>query len=265
MAETETQGSWYQTGFKARLKEEERIANLVRPNRAWMPKGVKKEYIFLDDDPFTVHEHNYYMDGNWKNWLTCARGVYDDPLCCQKLGVKRRRFTGFFTVVDCSEWKDGNGNTHQYELIYYPALNKGLKLLEDRKESNGSLVGAVMVCQRLEDQSPGGGDDIQFKRMADLKKLFDVVQFRGKKLKDIIAAANRDPKEADFYRKRFQAEPDSEGKFAMELRPFNYMELLKPRSPKEMKELIGSYVAPKADGSQSSGEGGEASEDDVPF
>ncbi len=232
-----------------------------------MPKGVKKEYIFIDDDPFTISEHQYFADGSWKNWLTCARGVYDDPMCCAKLGVKKRSFVGYLTAVDCSEWQDNQGNKHQYELLFFRGTGKALKILESRKEDHGSLVGAVMSVQRLEDKSPGCGDDFTFKRMADLSRLIEVVSFRGKKLKDIIAGANRDPAEAERYRNRFQAEPDSEGKFPMEIRPFNYMELLKPKSPKEMKELIGSYVAPKGDSDGGAGghESSESGEDDVPF
>ena len=254
--------NWYSTGFESAKAEEQRRASAMMSRRFWMPKGSKKSVVFVDDDPFTIYEHQYQRDGNWKNWVTCSRGIYDEAVCCAKLGEKSRRWVGYFTVVDLSEWKDNKGNIRKNELVFFAAPLNVLKILESRKADNGgTLVGAMITIQRIGDSGAAVGNDFVVQKVGDLDKLAPEVAWRGKKLKDIINLANNDPAEAKSYMQRFQVEPDSDGQLALELNPFNYMELLKPKNQKDMKQILSGLQV------QDDEKGGDdqKDDDDVPF
>jgi len=256
--------NWFSTGFGAAKVEEERRAAATMPRRFWMPKGGKKDIVFVDDDPFTIYEHQYQINGSWKNWMTCARGVYDDAFCCAKLTDRTRRWVGYFTIVDLSEWKDQKGNVRKNEIGLFAAPLNVLKILESRKaDSGGTLVGALITVQRVGDTGAAVGNDFVVKKVGDLDKLAPEVTFRGKRLKDLIQTANANPDEAKQHVKRFQVEAGADGQFKTELRPFRYMELLKPKTQKEMKEILASFRHEDAGKGEEAGtEGGE---DNVPF
>jgi hypothetical protein len=261
---TLAQDAWYSRGFAGVRQQEERQAASIRPNRIWLKKGSKRDFIFVDDEPFTLNEHNYYADGHWKNWMTCAQGIYDETVCCDRLGRKSRHWLGYFTVIDCNEWEDQQGNKHKYEMSLYPAKLTALKILESRRTDLGTLAGAMFSIARIGEKSPGCGDDFNFKKIVDLGKVAEAAMFRGKRLRDLFEAANRDEKEAKILKQRFQVEQE-DGQFPFITPALNYMEILKPKTPKEMKDILRNYRAPENGNDRPQAAGGAGTEDDVPF
>lgn len=262
--------SWYDQGFSGIGDEERRLDESQGPHRLWIPGGASKDVVWVDDDPVCIHEHNPKMNGNYRNWLTCQQGVYDEVVCCQKIGVKGRYYVGYLTAVDCSEWTDQRGNRHQFEMRMVPMKLRSLKKFRRKKEDRGSMVGTMWSMHREDDNAASIGDDWDFQRDIDTEKMFDYVNYRGTKLSELWENAEGDSEAMARVTRVFQIKPDEEGKLPRVIPPFNYMEVLKPKSPKELRLLLGAVQEDEDDNSRrpsgsSGGGGGAAKEDAVPF
>jgi len=199
--------------------------------------------------------------------LTCLQGVYDEVICCQKLGPKSRYYVGYLTAVDCSAWKDQRGNTHQYEMRLVPLKLRSLKKFRRKKEDRGSLVGTLWHLHREDDNAPTIGDDWDFQRDVEMGKLFDLVCYRGKTLVEMWEEAEKDPEAMARVRRVFKIEPDEDGKLPRVIPAFNYFEILQPKQPKDLRLMLGAV---EADDDKKAGGGpkapsGPARQDDVPF
>lgn len=196
--------------------------------------------------------------------MTCGKGFFDDPACCEILGLKTRYWVGYYTVIDCSSWEDSNKHTHQYEICLLGARLTLAKKFKRRKEDKTSLVGCMYKASRDGEKSTGVGDDFDFVRDVDLDKLFSIAQFKGKKLKDLFAKARSNDEEMKTLRNRFAVNFDTDGKLEDGLVPFNYTEVLKPKSPQDIRELLGGYRG-QSSGGGSEATGQTAGQDPVPF
>lgn len=250
--ESEKGRSWYDTGYDGMRKEQDRIDQMSGPRRMWMPPDTSKEIVFLDDDPFCIYEHNPKIGGSWKNWLTCLKGISDNPPCCDKLGERSRYYVGYYTVVDCSEWKDKKGNVYQYELKLLPAKLKTMKKIKRKKEARGSLVGCMFTTTREDKKSPVVGDEFEFKREVDLVKLFQVANFHNKKLPELFAKVTGNADNLERLKRTFQVHVGSDGVVEQKLVPFNYLALLEPMSPASARDFVGGAV--ESSGGESDGE-----------
>lgn len=266
---SENKSSWAKSGFEGLKAEEERLATQYGPNRVWIPPGGSQEWVFVDDTPFCFHEHNPKINGNWKNWLTCLQGVSEDGVpCCEALGAKSRYYTGYFTVVDLSKWTDKKGNVHQYEVKLVGAKLKTLKKLERKKKDRGTLVGSIYKITREDDKSPNCGDDFEFIREADLTKLFDVANYKGKKLPELYAKAADDVVQMNVLKKTFNLSID-DGKIVPKIPSFNYFNLFEPKDAKTVKSMLaGVQVEGFEDGEgggKAAGAAAGGADEDVPF
>jgi hypothetical protein len=251
-------------------KEQQRLDSQGGPGRLWIPQGQKKDVVWVDDDPFCIHEHNPKMGGNYRNWMTCLRGAYEDATCCQILGPNSRYYCGYVTAVDCSEWTDNRGNKHQYEMRLVQLKMKTLKKFRRKKEDKGSLVGTMWELLREDDRSPTCGDEWSFQRDVDTDKLFPYVCYRGKKLADLWAEAEEKAEVMTRVQSWFQIKPDENGKLPKIVPAFNYMEILKPMVPKDARLFLGAVEAddnssPSGNSGSKSGGAGTVKEDNVPF
>jgi hypothetical protein len=261
--------SWYQQGFDGVAEEERRLEEMSGAPRLWIPGGGYKDVVVVDDDPFAIHEHNPKIDGNYRNWLTCLQGVYDEVVCCQILGPKSRYYVGYLTFVDCSKWTDQRGNTHQYEMRLAPLKMKSLKRFKRKKEDKGSLIATYWRFTREDNSSPQVGDDWEFKRDIDMEKIFSVACYRGKKLSELWDEAEGSPEAMERVKRLFQIEPDGDGKLSRTTLPvFNYFRLLEPKPPKDVRIILGAVQADDDDRSRTSSNktpAGAMKEEEVPF
>jgi hypothetical protein len=213
------------------------------------------------------------MNGSYRNWLTCQRNAFEEVVCCQVLGPKTRYYCGYVTAVDCSEWTDQRGNRHQYELRLIQFKMKSMKKFRRKKDDKGALVSTMWNFHREDERSPTCGDEWEYKRDVDMDKLFNFVCYRGKKLSDLWDEAEAKPEVMERVKGWFQIGPDSEGKLPRIVPSFNYLEILKPMEPKDMRLHLGavesddepsSFRNSSPAKSQASG-GGAVTADDVPF
>lgn len=256
--------SWYDTGYNGMKKEEDRMTQLGTPRRFWIKPNTSAEFVFVDAEPFAIYEHNPKMNGSFKNWVTCVKGVFEDAPCCDEIGEKTRYYVGFYTIIDCSKWVDNKGNTYQYEMKLLPAKLKSLKKFkrkgEDRAQQGG-LAGCLYKATREDQKSPSIGDEFEFQKEADMGKLFALANFGGKKLTDLFAKASDDPANLARLQKAFALKLDAQGRPLPQIPMFNYLEVLKPRSPKDLRDMLKGNVE-KDDNSSSSSAGADES---VPF
>jgi len=255
--------SWYNTGYEGVDREKERLARLSGPNRFWMKEGTARELVFVDDDPICIYEHNPKMNGKWTNWITCLRDSNDIVPCCEKLGDKTRYYVGYYTVVDLTENTDAKGNKYQYEVKLLPTKLKTLQLMRRKKQDRGSLIGCIFKVHRDSREDPNCGGEFEFQREADLGKLFSVANYKGKKLAELFAkesAAN--PETLQRLKDTFQLVVGADGSIAQKIVPFNYFNLLAPKDPKDVRNILGAATVEEA-GGEGAAPGG--SDDEVPF
>ena len=262
--------SWYQQGYEGVKREEDRLASQRGPQRFWMPAGEKKLVVWVDDDPFCIYEYNPKMNGSWKNWFTDPSEVYPDDTTVQEIlqGKFNRYYVGYTTIVDCSKWKDRRGNEYQYELKLFPTKIKSLKLFQSKSEDWGGAKGKVVKVRRTSSEDASCGNDFEKDREADLEKLWKLITYQGKKIHEWFARALEDEDARASLLKVFNFRKGDGGVLVPEIPTFNYFEVLKPKTPKELRAfLAGAKIDdPDGDSSSSSGSGtdGEADEN-VPF
>ena len=264
------ENSWFQKGYGGLKEEEERIATKYGPQHFWMPVNESKVLVFLDNEPACIHEHNPKMNGSWKNWVTCIRDVYpDDPACCETLGADYQRYyVGYFTVIDCTKWQDKKGNTYQFETKLYGAKLKTLKLLQTKTQEDwgGSMAGKVIKVRRTSDKDASVGNDFTLDREADMEKLWGLATYKGKKLCEQFEEASQDEDKRHLLSKIFSFQKGEGGVWLPKLPTFNYWEVLKPKSPSEMRTLLKSgRVEDPANTESTSGGGDGAADENVPF
>lgn len=247
--------AWYSQGHEGMKREEERLATLYGPQRIWIKPGESKNLVFVDNESFNIKEHNFCVNGDWKNWLTCLAGSEDDVACCGKLGSNSAYFVGYHTAIDTTEYVDKKGVKHAYELKFLPAKMKTLKKFKRKAEDKG-LAGQLYKATREDAKSPSCGDEFEHVRPVDMDKAFELTSYKGKKLSELYDKAAVSAEEMEKLKKIFQLKFDDKGKLLRKIVPFNYFELLAPKSPGEVKALLAG-VTPKNE----KGEG----EDDTPF
>lgn len=264
--------SWLNTGYGSLKTEEKRQSEAQQPNRFWVPIGERREFVFVDDEPGSLYEHNPKLNGNWRNWLTCLKDVNEAGCpACEILGEKTRYLAGYYTVVDVSKWTDKKGNVHQFEIVFFPAKYNTVKKLQRKKadaiEAGRTLATSLYRASRDGDKEPAVGSEFEFIRVADMDRLFEVALYRGKKISELYDKADADPAAMEALKRVFQLQMDGEGKIVRKLFPFNYFELLHPRSRKEMEVMVrGAKGNGDEDRGGSSSEGmGSSGDEDVPF
>jgi hypothetical protein len=263
-----SEDNWYTSGFGGLKGEEERQATQYGPSKFYLKVGASKTIMFVDDEPCTLHQHSPKINGNWGTSYTCLRDAYpDDVACCELLGQDTRHFVGYFTIVDFDQWKDKKGAIHEYEIKFLPAKFTTLKLLKQKKDQRDNrLINRIYQVGRTNDKAPSVGDDYEYQRdLKDPEGLFNAVQYKGKKLADQFRSENEE--EIARLKKVFRTTL-TEGKITPKLVPFSYQDLLRPKTPKEVRDSLRGVKIEKGFGASSPGstpEGGAKGEDQVPF
>jgi hypothetical protein len=161
---------------------------------------------------------------------------------------------------------DKRGTEHVYELKLLPAKMKTLKKFRRKKEDKGRLAGAMYTATREDDRSPNVGDEFEFKRDVDMAKLFDAANYKGRKLVEMYDEAEKNEKAMASLKRLFKVQ-EKDGKLVRGVLPvFNYLEVLKPKSPKELRVLLGAVDPNEGKGGGAKGgSGSKGREEDVPF
>lgn len=259
--------AWFDTGFSGMDDERRRIDAQQGPQRFWITAGGSKDVVIVDDQPMCIHEHNAKIGGSYNNQLTCIQKINpQDAACCKILGPNSRYYCGYLTCVDCSMWQDKRGNMHQYEMRLLPLKFRSLKKFR-RLSGQYDMKFSMWNFTREDKNAVQVGDDWNYKRSAQVDRMFPVVCYRGTKLIDLWAEAEANEEKMEQVTRVFQITPDEDHKLPRNVPSFNYFELLKPKSPDEIRLILGNVEFDE----NNTGSGstytasGAISEDDVPF
>lgn len=263
--------SWYSTGLNNAAQDRKSDFTTYGPDRIWIPAGKSRELIFIDSQAFTFDEHNAFINGSWKNWMTCSAPITEEgePECCRILGTKEGRYrVTMFTVIDCDKWTDKKGNVRQYEVKVLPAkFNTAQKLhrkAEELAKDNKTLVGRLYKVTRETAKSPSVGDEYEYVRDVDMSKLFSVATYKGKKLTELWDKADES---ADVFTKLarvFNVAKGADGKVNRMLVPFRYDSVFAPKMNSEIKSMLAGYKR-KESTSADEGDSGSNADEEVPF
>jgi hypothetical protein len=264
--------SFYKSGFGG-LKDEDlrrEAMSMFGPFRFWLKQGESCELAFVDDEPACIYEHQPKINGELQNF-TCLKDVYpEEPVCCEKFGFDSRYYVGLFTIVDFRKREDKKGVSHQFELKLLAAKYSALKLMGERKANKDNrLAGRVYKVKRVGEKAPNIGDFWDYDRdlAADkADKFFEAVMYKGKRLPEWYASENE---EDQLRLKKTFALRTADGQIVPKVVPFNYQEILKPKTPKILRDMLqGSRIEKgfaNSGSGKSSGGGEGGKEDDVSF
>lgn len=257
--------SWYNQGFKGVENEERRIAASATPNRLWIPAGTGRDIVLIDDEPFEIYEHNARINNSWRNHHTCMKGMEDTCISCTTLGAQSRYYVAYLSGVDLTATTDKKGNKYQYEQKLIGAKLGLAKKWRRKKEDRGSLLFTRWKVHREDAKKPATGDEWEYVETLTeekLEKLFELANYRGKKLTEHWEKAEQDAGYLQALQRQFLLPEMDNGRLPRTLVPFNYFELLKPMGNDAAKSFIAG-AAKDDDEAPAAPEG--ADEDDVPF
>ena len=221
-----------------------------------MPAEATKRVIFLDSSPFCFWEHNIYkITGNASDREVCLERNGLDEICpiCELDGQKSEReqfrrgakrnwwpsYVGYFTVVDLGDvvmeggtcrlegWQSPkSGKVYQFQRKLFGAKRGGKdkpgtlpKLHRIVQKKGGSLRGMVFDIYRSGGKVEAVGDEFELVERVDDDKILDYIrELAGPGFMDVA--------------------PDG---FEFSDKPFDYLEVFKPKERKELEALVASY------------------------
>lgn len=206
---------WFSTGKDGEERSQqmaEESAKNAEGQRFWLKPGTSTKIIFLDSEMFYIHEHNLFMNNRWNNFFTCLQDFDNCPLC--EAGHKAY-YCAICTIIDTSEYQSKRlnrvvKNQRKLLVLKQKALAK-LKKRRDSEKVGGDLTLAVFEVARGTGEDPSSGDDWDFLKTLDAKQLRSLAP-KELKTKEEIAAW---------------------------MTPFDYEELMAPKSADQLRKLVG--------------------------
>lgn len=260
--------NWYETGYSGAEEERERQRMGNPPDRLWQKPGTGRDMVFIDDDPFCIREHGWKDSNNRYKNATCIASISDEcPACSAKGTVSPAAYVGHYTIVDVTGFTTRDGHEHKYRLILLPAKTKVLNKFKFKKEQRGTLLNSLFNLARSDSNSPNTGDDLEFMRDVEMDKLYSVVTYKGKKIKELIDEANAGGSKGDETRRYLAHHFDipSSGPIPEKIPSFNYQVLLQPVEPSVMRSIISDAQPFQGGGANSSSSSSVQGTDDIPF
>jgi hypothetical protein len=165
-----------------------------------------------------INEHNLTIDGDWKNWLTCVAKI--TPPCPICSAGHYKYYIGMYTVL--ASYEDDNGVEKWSKKLFAAKIDgieririKQAQYAKDGRIPDKQFQHCMFHVSRAGERSVVTGDDLEF-----IKKMS----------RDEVAALLPKPQQ---------------GQDAITIDPYNYEQLLTPKSRDELDTLLKSgRVAP---------------------
>jgi hypothetical protein len=238
--------TWFTKGEDAYEEEEERRKKAAGSRgfdprgifRFYMPKdGDPKIVMLLDDEPFNTYVHQFPVNGNWGNFVTCPKKTGVDKRCplCER--DKYARNTGHYTLLDITGW--GSGSEHRMGIKILPATSDLVSKLRRKRKRKGTLIGSIFEVFR--DGKSAVGDGWEFaERVSPGEYLADHID-------EIWKSLSYFPEEWGFWEWKEGMRPGESEDVGDEERKNNrnyflkglpFMEILEPMSYEDTKAYV---------------------------
>lgn len=220
---------WFKQGYDG-VEEAVKAKEAARNRvqRVWLKPHTSKNLVFLDDAAFSFYEHQVKINGRWDNFFTCIGKANGCPLC---LSGMNPYLNTVFTVIDRTEYQDKKGIKHADEKRLFAVKEETALTLKEKHKRWGGMKNKEIVATRKGDKDASCGSD------------FELVLENGQiKIPDLSHLKDKNP--------------------------YNYMELFKPQTAQELREVLNIAQTTADSGqevSKSSSGGGEQPSEDIPF
>ncbi len=153
---------------QAKSREARKNSKVSGPMRFWIPAGLSKRVIFLDDNPPELVEHQVTIDGDWRHWFLCLRTpdangfwtVGNCPFCDMKIP---KYLMGPYSVVDETGYTDKKTGEEKKNIKHVlVAKERSLNKFKRLSARHGGLSGNRFECFRTDGKSVVIGDDWAF-------------------------------------------------------------------------------------------------------
>jgi len=184
--------SWFEQSYegldreeeKTRVRKEQKAKLESGLRRLWLPPKKNLEATFVSDPPFCFWEHQLKIDGNWRNWCTCVRGLEGYaycPICKLSDKIKKfwRYYAGAYKIIDHNEWTDRSDVTHKDTPLLMIARKDSLAVFRNHANIRSGLVGCKYNVFRAGEKSASIGDDWNF---LDKTPIEDLIEKYGEEL-----------------------------------------------------------------------------------
>lgn len=181
------------------------------PKSLWtfyLKPGEKKSLLFLDDAQIAVWESKIRVNGNWQRF-TADTSNSEDPLVLAAASKKiYLSMVEYYTVLDLTPYtgKDGKERKYSKRALAVPKTMQEM-ISRRRGEVGGNLTGCVFTVVRDGEKSAACGNDWSFQKRVDIQK--EIAS--GKLQADVI-------------------------------KPYDFMELLRPASPGVVRAALSSML-----------------------
>jgi len=238
--------TWYSQGEEGRknveAEQKRRQEQFDAPRRFWLRPDANTDIVFLDSEGFFLKEHSYKSGGNWQNYETCIADMGEECAFCED--GHRSSYIAVFTVLDLSQFetKDKLKVTASKKLFVLKGLTIK-KFLKKRDARKGNITLAKFNTTRYEAKEAATGTDFEFIQKLSVKQAMALRQKTGP----------YSMKEEEW------------------LQPFDYMKIFAPKSPDELRRILGRPAAVGSDGDIGDAGGRQSSDadpvpdDDIPF
>jgi len=241
--------------------------------RFYVPKSsppITKRVMLLQDQGFNCPVHQFEVNGNWGNFVTCPKKTGVDSRCPLCEEDNYASMVSHYTIVDISGWEDGSTGDHRMGIKILPAKTETVDRLDYRRKKIGTLTGAIFEVTRIGKVAVGDEWDY-VDRISPQTFLEENLDALWKSLSYL-------PEEWGFWEWKSGKEPESFDDLPADyrkdncnffLQPLPFLEILQPVSYEETAEYInskgGKSYGKSAGGSSSSNSGYGSVGNDVPF
>lgn len=190
--------SWYSTGYEDLQEKADKGYDGDHDNgirRHWQPPNTMHRLLFLDDEPVTYFEHQFKLNGSWRNWAPCRVRNKMDDFCflCDHFDKSYPSYIGGHTVIDMTPWTSKKGATFCFGRKMFVAKLGGkdkpgvLRKLSKLKKKHGRLRGLVFDVERTGSKTESCGDDFDLVEKIDPE---DIAAYRDEKMAAFVDQLN---------------------------------------------------------------------------
>lgn len=218
MSETPSDNSWFETGQASVDRALAKNKSFAIGQRFFIKPGNEAQIAFLDGDNTAEEpignfkEHQYEtLDGKWPNYCTCIGGGRGCAFCVK--GIKAYEAWPFTILQIKPVYKDKEGKEHTNQKKLLIAKKEVMQRMLRHIQTRKGLVGTIWTTFRTNsNKSYTVGDDWQFERKIEGGRA-ELAKHLGVDMERVA--------------------------------PFNYRELLKPKTEKELLDEGADFAGTK--------------------